>query len=382
MSEAIKSPIAPAIESSTDSSDRLQKIIAQAGIASRRKAEDLISEGLVTVNGKTAKLGDKATLGKDAIKVKGKLIQTALNKVYYLFYKPKNVIAMVNEDEEGRATIKDLISKQIKDRVFTVGRMDFTGEGAILLTNDGELTQKILKSEHIVRRYHVKVDRHPSQEDMARIARGGRIEGRSMQPFHVRVAEHYARNALIEISFEGMGTIDIRKYFENKGFFPERVARVGIGHLSVEKMTPGAFKRVDASSIQALLKQPELAKKQIDKLVHSRTKNYKIPTEDEMARGMDGKRRGRPLKDTDQIEAPKFSRGGRPVVRAGTTAPFATENSEFDLGSRPSTRMPVRDSARADRPTTNRFSKAPGRASSTAARSSRGPSAGSKIRFK
>jgi 23S rRNA pseudouridine2605 synthase len=265
-----------------DGAERLQKIIAMAGITSRRDAEELISQGQVTINGKTAKLGDKGILGKDAIKVNGKLILSAPHKVYYLFYKPKNVIAMVNEDEEGRSTIKDLVSKAIKERVFTVGRMDFTGEGAILLTNDGEMAQKILKSNEIIRRYHVKVDRHPSQEDLARLARGGRIEGRSMNPFHVRLVEAYSRNSLVEISFEGMGAIDVRKYFENKGFHPERVARVGIGHLAADKMLPGSVKRLEQSSVKALLAQPELAKKQIESAVQANASDYQLKTDDEM----------------------------------------------------------------------------------------------------
>ena len=269
--------------------DRVQKIIALAGIASRREAEKLITEGLVTINGKIAKLGDKAELGKDAIKVKGKLIQSATHKVYYLFYKPKNVIAMVNEDEEGRPTIKDAINKKIKERVFTVGRMDFTGEGAILLTNDGEMTQRILKSTDIIRRYHVKVDRHPTQEDIAKLARGGRIEGRSMNPFHVRVAAAYSRNSLIEISFEGMGAIDVRKFFENKGFFPEKVARVGIGHISADNLKPGMFKRLQASTVEALLAQPELAKKVIEKTVHEKAAQHKVMSRDSLKR--DGARR-------------------------------------------------------------------------------------------
>ncbi len=252
-------------------SERIQKIIAQAGLASRREAETLIAEGQVTVNGKTAKLGDKATLGEDAIKVKGKLIHNAENKVYYLFYKPKNVIAMVNEDEEGRDTIKNFV-RGINERVFTVGRMDFSGEGAILLTNDGEMAQKLTKSNDLIRRYHVKVDRHPTQDDLDRLGRGGRIEKVSMNPHHIRVVQEYAKNALIEISFQGSGVTEIRKYFENKGFFPEKVIRVGIGHLKADKMKPGEVKKVDATSIQALLIQPELTTKLIENIVKTKTK--------------------------------------------------------------------------------------------------------------
>ena len=253
-----------------NSGDRLQKIIAQAGIASRRDAEELIREGKVTVNGKTANLGDKAILGEHSIKVKGRLIHSTEQKAYYIIYKPKNVIALLSEDDEGRPTLKEY-TKRIPERVFTVGRMDFTSEGAILLTNDGEIAQKMQKATDIIRRYHVKVDRHPTPSDIEKLSRGGRLEGRSMHPYHVRLATAYHKNALIEISFEGMSAIDIRKFFENKGFFPERIACVGIGHINAEKMTPGMLKKIEGSSVHALFAQPELTKKQIEKLALKRT---------------------------------------------------------------------------------------------------------------
>jgi pseudouridine synthase len=189
---------------------------------------------------------------------------------------------MVNEDEEGRETIKDYIKKGIKERVFTVGRMDYQGEGAMLLTNDGDLTQKILKSDHIIRRYHVKVDRIPSNDELQRIGRGGRIEGRSMTPSHVRVVKAYARNALIEISFEGMGTIDVRKFFENKGFFPEKVARVGIGHIKADTMPPGTYRKLEKSSVEALLTQPELAKRIIDNALEGEARRLKSLAEEQV----------------------------------------------------------------------------------------------------
>jgi 23S rRNA pseudouridine2605 synthase len=293
--------------SSEKSGERVQKLIAQAGLASRRDAEDLIRDGLVTINGKTAALGDKATLGVDAIKVKGKLIHFAATKVYYMIYKPKNFIAMIAEDEEGRPTLKDLINKQIKERLFPVGRMDFKGEGAIILTNDGDMAQKILKSNDIIRRYHVKVDRHPTQEDLARLARGGRIDGRSMQPYHVRVAEGYNRNSLIEISFEGMGAVDVKQFFENKGFFPEKVARVGIGHISAENLKPGDFKKLNPSSVEALFLQPELAKKHIERLVDKRAGGVKVVDVDALEADANDKRRGRSGSFTTDKEARNFS---------------------------------------------------------------------------
>ncbi len=358
----------------TSTGERLQKLIAQAGITSRRDAETLIREGSVTVNGKTAKLGDKATLGVDAIKVKGKLIHVATTKVYYLFYKPKNVIAMIAEDEEGRPTLKDFL-KRIKERVFTTGRMDFTGEGAILLTNDGEMAQKLQKSTDIIRKYHVKVDRQPTQDELARLARGGRIEGRSMHPYHVRVVENYTRNALIEISFEGMGSIDIRQYFENKGFFPEKIARVGIGHISAERMQPGAIKKLNPSSVAALFTQPELTKKIIDRSIESKGVKRHVLADD---------RSEKRILAGDDTSAPGFATGkarapvGRGLSGAGAPLPKnspkypATRPSAKEIRKETRARAPRTDDAQTARPTTGRtlrpISSAGGYASARPAR--------------
>ena len=119
-----------------------------------------------------------------------------------------------------------------------------------------------------------------------------------MQPYHVRVVENYTRNCLIEISFEGMGAIDVRKYFELKGFFPEKVARVAIGHISAESLQPGAYKRLEPSSVKALLSQPELAKKKIEKLVGSKEAKVKAISESALKSDAERKRKGRPSKIT------------------------------------------------------------------------------------
>jgi 23S rRNA pseudouridine2605 synthase len=310
------------------SGERIQKIIAQAGIASRRDAEELIREGKVMVNGKTASLGDKATLGKDSIKVRGRLIQSTEQKVYYIIYKPKNVIGVNAEDEEGRPTLY-AFTKRIKERVFMVGRMDFMGEGIILLTNDGAIAQRMQKSNDIIRRYHVKVDRHPTPIDIEKLARGGRIEGRSMVPFHVRLANAYAKNALIEISFEGMGAIEIRKFFENKGFYPERIACVGIGHIAADKMAPGMVKKLEGSTVEALFTQPELAKTQIEKLKQKKAYVKEAPVDESTAGGKTVAIK--PSKTRWEIKAPK-SFGPDAVNEATaesigslteTTSPFA-----------------------------------------------------------
>ena len=350
-------PSAERLEATSDT-ERLQKIIAQAGLASRREAEEWIEQGLVTVNGQVAKLGDKAVWGKDAIKVKGKLIHFSPVKVYYIIYKPKNVIAMITEDEEGRATLKDLIQNRINERVFTVGRMDFSGEGAILLTNDGDLSQKILKSPDIIRRYHVKVDRIPTQDELARLARGGRIEGRSMNPFHVRLAQTFTRNALIEISFEGMGSIDVRKFFENKGFYPEKVARVGIGHINAEKLPPGAYKKLASTAFTALLEQPELAKKQIERMISARNKKVRVVREDELEMDAERKRRGKEGAFSKELDDPRSTRnvGERKVAAFTRSRPGDQPRSTFGSNERREPRTsgfgsPKPESPRGHRPT-------------------------------
>ena len=154
-------------------SERLQKILAQAGIASRRKAEELILEGLVTVNGKIAQIGDKAEWGKDAIKVKGKLLLKPETLTYIVMNKPKGVISTLS-DPEGRPTLTTFL-KNVKIRVFPIGRLDFNTEGLVLLTNDGAFAEKVQKQKDLVRVYLVKVKGHPNADMISRLHKGARL---------------------------------------------------------------------------------------------------------------------------------------------------------------------------------------------------------------
>lgn len=143
---------------------RIQKIIADAGIASRREAEKMIEEGRVTVNGVTAKLGDKADPKEDHIKIDGKLLKAKPNElVYIMLNKPKRVMCTTN-DPEGRQTVLDLI-KGIKNRVWPVGRLDYHSEGLVLLTNDGELSLRLTHPKYKVEKvYEVKVKDLPDEK--------------------------------------------------------------------------------------------------------------------------------------------------------------------------------------------------------------------------
>jgi 23S rRNA pseudouridine2605 synthase len=253
------------------SADRVQKILAQAGITSRRKAEDLIRDGQVTINGKIAQLGDKAEWGKDAIKVKGKLLQHAESPVYIAFYKPKGVISAL-VDPDGRATLKEFLGK-IHARVFPVGRLDFNSEGLILLTNDGAFSAQLQKCDEVPRVYQVKVRGHIDDEMLARIHRGAWVEKpvgdgtfkakKKLKPHLAWIESKLQSKTQINVVIMGGGAFDIKKLFETTGFLVEKITRTAIGHITLHGLTPGKYRLLKGSQVQALITQPELGMREL-----------------------------------------------------------------------------------------------------------------------
>src|SRR5215467_16038874 len=152
--------------------ERLQKIIAAAGIASRRKAEELISQGRVTVNGQiVSELGSKADPERDYIKVDGKLLRGPERNIYLALNKPRGYVTTVS-DPEGRPTVMSLV-RNVGARIYPVGRLDYSSEGLLLLTNDGELANSLTRAaSHVPKTYLVKVAGRASDEDVARLRRG------------------------------------------------------------------------------------------------------------------------------------------------------------------------------------------------------------------
>src|ERR1044071_7239932 len=174
--------------------ERLQKIIAHAGYASRREAEAMIREGRITVNGKTVtELGSRADLGADHIKVDGKLLRRAEPHRYILLYKPKEVMTTV-EDPQGRRTIIDLV-RGVRERIYPVGRLDYHSEGLVLLTNDGELAYKVSHPKNgSVKTYNVKVRGVPEERLIDKLRRGITIEGKRTLPCEITRLRTTARN--------------------------------------------------------------------------------------------------------------------------------------------------------------------------------------------
>jgi 23S rRNA pseudouridine2605 synthase len=236
--------------------ERVQKILARAGIASRRKAEEIIQEGGVTVNGKVIKLGDQAELGVDSIKVRGKLLQSTEAPVYLAFYKPKGVISMFG-DPEGRTSLVDYMGT-FKSRLFPVGRMDFNSEGLLLLTNDGTFSEQLQKRDDVIRVYKVKVKGHLDTEMIKRLERGAKLGTKMVRPESVTVTEEYAKKAQVEIVLVGGGAVDLKAYFEMKGFLVERITRVAFGHIRIGGLKPGEYRQLEDTQAKALLDQPEL----------------------------------------------------------------------------------------------------------------------------
>ena len=239
------------------SQERVQKILAQAGITSRRKAEELIRMGSVTINGKVAQIGDKADIDADAIKVEGKLLKSKQAKVYLAFYKPRNVISTLS-DPEGRPSIQNYLERVI-ERVFPIGRLDFSSEGLILLTNDGEIAEKLQKSKELVRVYHVKIRGALEPDMLEKLQKGMRTEeGAQIRPHSVRVEERLTSKTLLEVVMKGAGAADLKLLFDRHRLWVDRIVRVAIGQIQISNMKPGEFRPLEKSQITAIHEQPEL----------------------------------------------------------------------------------------------------------------------------
>lgn len=244
------------------SKERVQKILARAGLASRRKAEEMITLGQVTINGSVAKLGEKAEFGVDAIKVNGKLIAEVETPVYLAFYKPRGVISML-ADPENRPTIKDHLDK-VRARVFPVGRLDFNSEGLIFLTNDGDMANRLGKLDGIPRVYHVKVKGSPDQEMMDRLTRSIFIEGKKYKLDSTKIISKLNAKTVIEAVVMDSSPIDIKAVFELKGFLVDKICRFSIGHITLNGITPGGYRILGVSQMEALFNQPELGMRMLE----------------------------------------------------------------------------------------------------------------------
>lgn len=266
-------------------SDRLQKIIAAAGIASRRKAEEMIVSGLVSVNGQiVTELGSKADPERDHIRVNGKLLHGAERHVYVLLNKPRGYVTTVH-DPEGRPTVMDLL-RGIRARVYPVGRLDYSSEGLLLLTNDGELAHGLMRAaSHVPKVYLVKIAGKPDASGLEKLRRGltipaeskvpparreyqandmrrGKESGASdfrearsrarikTAPAKVRIVRE-AENPWYEVTLTEGKNRQIRKMFEEIGHHVEKIRRVKYGPLVLDQ-PPGEHRQLTLAEVQKL----------------------------------------------------------------------------------------------------------------------------------
>jgi len=232
---------------------RLQKVIAQSGITSRRKAEELIQSGKVELNGEvvttTVVFVDPA---EDKIKVEGKALRPPLNEeVVYALYKPKSCVTTI-DDPEGRTTIVSFFPKT-KVRLFPAGRLDYDAEGLLLLTNSGELAQRLTHpGKHIWKTYFVKIKGKITRSDIVKLLPGPMIDGKKRQPVKIKFLHFVNEKSWVEVSLQEGVKHHIKKMFFKIGFPVEKIKRYSIGAITIDGLNPGETRRLSKNEIDAL----------------------------------------------------------------------------------------------------------------------------------
>ena len=230
--------------------ERLQKVLAAAGIGSRRAVERLIVQGRVKINGRRAELGNRVNPATDVVEVDGAPVPLAAHLVYYLLNKPPGVVTTAS-DPQGRPTVLDLVDLTV--RVWPVGRLDVDSEGALLLTNDGDLTNRLTHPRYgVPKTYLAEVTGQVSERALRRLARGVELDDGPSPPAAVRLVERVAGGSLVEITVaEGRNRL-VRRMCEALGHPVRRLVRVAVGPLMLGRLKPGTVRRLAPAEVAAL----------------------------------------------------------------------------------------------------------------------------------
>jgi 23S rRNA pseudouridine2605 synthase len=223
--------------------DRIAKVLARAGVASRREAERMIEAGRVTVNGKAITSPALNVTGKDRITVDGKPVSEPEPSRLWLYHKPSGLVT-TTRDEKGRATIFDNLPGDMP-RVMSVGRLDLNSEGLLLLTNDGGIKRKLeLPSTGWLRKYRVRVNGRPKDEDFAPLRKGLVIEGERFLPMDVSLNRQQGANAWLTIGLREGKNREIRRAMEDIGYAVNRLLRVSYGPFQLGSLKPGEVEEI------------------------------------------------------------------------------------------------------------------------------------------
>lgn len=298
--------------------ERLQKILARAGVASRRKVEEMIREGRVTVNGAVAELGTKADLDEDAVKVDDKRVLPLRGpSIYLLVNKPPGFISTRN-DPENRRIVLDLIPKGLHKALVPVGRLDYDTEGLLLLTSDGEFAQRIAHPRYgCAKTYEVKVKGEPGDRELDKLRQGIVLDGRKTAPVEIEPFSGPAgprdtqKNSWFRVVLGEGRTRQIREMFFRIGHPVQRLRRVGIGPLHDPHLPMGQWRHLTDDEVAMLRKSTRGGRGSVEQ-VKKRVSRGESKRADDSRRGPAGK--GRPQKG-------RSGRGRAPKGRAQKGGP-------------------------------------------------------------
>ena len=238
---------------------RLQKMMADCGVASRRKAEEMIAQGRVKVNGRPAKIGDKVDPRKDLVTVDDERIGTGDKKVYIMLHKPRGFITTMS-DEKDRKCVAELVA-EIPERVYPVGRLDKDSEGILLMTNDGNFANTISHpSGHVPKLYRVTVRPAVTEDMLTQMSVGMVIDGQKTAPCTVRVIQEEKGRVVLEIVLNEGRNRQIRKMCEQLGLEVARLKRVSIGSVKLGMLQPGQYRELTPEEVQRLMAASRKAK--------------------------------------------------------------------------------------------------------------------------
>ena len=233
----------------TDEKIRLQKYLSQCAVASRRKAEELISDGKVKVNGRVAKLGDKINPKKDTVTVSGKKVVLNKKHYYIMLHKPRGFITTM-DDERSRKCVAQLV-EDVGARVYPVGRLDRESEGLLIMTNDGDFANMVIHpSKNIRKTYLTTVRPNVTDDQLTKLCVGIEIDGFKTQPAIINVLYQTDDKACLEISIKEGRNRQIRKMCEQVGLKVIRLKRISIGTLKLGTLKPGKWRNLSESEIK------------------------------------------------------------------------------------------------------------------------------------
>ena len=228
---------------------RINKYIAHAGVASRRKAEELIKQGLVTVNGQVVRELATTIKSGDKVEVEGQPIYNE-EKVYYLLNKPRGVISSVSDDK-GRPTVIDLLP-QVKERIYPVGRLDWDTSGVLILTNDGDFTDEMIHPRNEV--YVARVKGLANKENLRPLTRGVTIDGKKTKPatYEILKVDPEKNRSVVQLTIHEGRNHQVKKMFEAVGLLVDKLSRTQFGNLDVSGLRPGEYRRLNKKEISQL----------------------------------------------------------------------------------------------------------------------------------